>query len=447
MSHDPVLDAVALASAFGANRLDPVDAAEDALDQARASGNVFIVLTAERARREAEASARRWRDDAPSGPFDGVPIAWKDLFDLAGTVTTAGAGFRRDAAPATTDAPLVADASRAGLVSIGKTNLTELAFSGLGLNPHYGTPVHPRVQGAVPGGSSSGSAVAVARGVVPLAFGSDTAGSVRVPAAFHDLVGYRPSMHRYALEGVSPLAPSFDTAGPFARSLRDIRVLDAVLTGEVPPGLDRVPASGCAFIVDDALLADPRVTEAVRIAVEDAIARLGRAGATITRRRRTVLSDIGALIERDGWLGGAEAAATHEALLAGPDAERIDPAIRARLALGAAMPAARVVRLYQARETMARRLSVEAGGAAFLMPAVAHPPPMLADVATVEDFTRVNASTLRLSMIASFVGMAAIALPCGGGIGVVVAGCAGHDALLFRQASVVDDALRGQARP
>ncbi len=431
-----MLDAVGLADAFRRGDHDPVAVVEECLARAGEAGPTFLVRTGARARREAEAARVRLGEGRPASPLDGVPLAWKDLFDMEGIPTTAGAAFRRDVAPADRDAPLVADLARAGLLSIGKTNLSELAFSGLGLNPHFGTPRHPTIEGAVPGGSSSGSAVAVASRIVPLAIGSDTAGSIRVPAAFNDLFGYRPSLGRYALEGVFPLAPSFDTAGPFARSLRDIVALDALLAGPLPPAEPDTPR----FLVDDAILADPRVTDEVRDRVERAIERLGRSGAAVERRDETVLAEASQVLDRDGWLGGAEAFATHEALLAGPDAAHLDPTIRARLERGGRTTLAAAVRLYQARDALTRRLRVEAGDAVFLMPAVAHRPPFLSEIASAEDFARVNLATLRLSMIGSFLGMPGIALPLGAGLGLLATAPAGEDARLFRYAAVIEAA-------
>ncbi len=434
------LDAVGLAGEIRDRRLDPVEIAEEALARAVDDGPTFIAVTGPRARREAEAARLRIRDGCPASPLDGVPIAWKDLFDMAGLPTTAGAEFRRHVAPAATDCRLVADAARAGLVAIGKTNLTELAFSGLGINPHFGTPVHPKDAGRVPGGSSSGSAVAVARHIVPLAMGSDTAGSVRIPAAFNDLFGYRPSIGRLSLDGVFPLAPSFDTAGPFARSLRDIVALDALLTGRAAGAEPPVPPDGRRIIVDEAILADARVEAGIRDAVERALEALGRAGATLERRRSTILSEAALVLERDGWLGGAEAFATHEALLAGPDAPRLDPAIRARLQRGGAMRLAAVVRLYQARDALARRLDAEATDAVFLMPAVGHAPPRLAEVDEPAAFAERNAATLRLTMIGSFLGMPGLTLPLGAGAGLLLTGPGGSDQALFQAARAIEAA-------
>jgi aspartyl-tRNA(Asn)/glutamyl-tRNA(Gln) amidotransferase subunit A len=179
-------DACTLAQKFADGVSNPVAALEEALQAARLVPAAFITMCEERARREAVAAQQRWKAGRPLSPLDGVPVAWKDLYDLAGYVTTAGAKVRLHNQPASQDCALAVVLSRAGLVSIGKTNLSELAYSGLGLNPHFGTPANASSSGEarVPGGSSSGSAIAVARGVVPIAMSTDTAGSIRVPAAF-----------------------------------------------------------------------------------------------------------------------------------------------------------------------------------------------------------------------------------------------------------------------
>src|SRR5215207_8190408 len=183
------MDALAIGRRLADRDADPTALVEESLERAGALASAFTALTAARARREAAASAARLRAGAPNGPLDGVPVAWKDLIDVAGVPTTAASALRRDAPAATSDAPVVARLAAAGMVCIGKTNLSELAYSGLGLNPHFGTPPNPRGAGRAPGGSSSGSAAAVAAGIVPCAIGTDTAGSIRVPAAFCGIAG------------------------------------------------------------------------------------------------------------------------------------------------------------------------------------------------------------------------------------------------------------------
>jgi aspartyl-tRNA(Asn)/glutamyl-tRNA(Gln) amidotransferase subunit A len=193
--------ALELGRLLAARELDPVSLAREAVEKARDARPAFNSVTGERALREAEESARRLRAGTPLGPLDGVPTVWKDLIDVEGVVTTAASGLRRNGPSARADATVVARLAAAGMVCIGKTNLSELAYSGLGLNPHFSTPPNPRAPGRIPGGSSSGSAVAVAAGIVPCAIGSDTSGSIRVPAAFCGIVGFDPTAARVPRDG------------------------------------------------------------------------------------------------------------------------------------------------------------------------------------------------------------------------------------------------------
>jgi aspartyl-tRNA(Asn)/glutamyl-tRNA(Gln) amidotransferase subunit A len=204
---------------------------------------IFTLLTAERARAEAKASARRLREGRPASILDGVPIVWKDLFDLEGLPTTAGSHLLEAAPPAKTDAAVVSRLKDAGMICIGRANMTEFAYSGIGLNPHYGTPRNPhgRAEPRVPGGSSSGSAVVVARGLAPVAIGSDTGGSVRIPAAFNGIIGYKASTDRYPMNGVFPLSPTLDTLGVFSRTVADAVAVDALLCGLTTPNARKAP--------------------------------------------------------------------------------------------------------------------------------------------------------------------------------------------------------------
>jgi aspartyl-tRNA(Asn)/glutamyl-tRNA(Gln) amidotransferase subunit A len=267
--------AVQLAAAYADGRVTPADAAETCLRRASASQAVFTCITADRAREEAEQSTARWRAGRPLSPLDGVPISWKDLLDVRGTPTTAASALLRSTPPARSDATVVARAAAAGMVCLGKTNLSEFAYSGLGLNPGFGTPVNPRLgaRARAPGGSSSGAALAVVQGCGPLAMGTDTAGSVRIPAAFNGLVGYRASSGRYPMQGVFALAPSLDTLGPLALSVADCMALDRVLRGLADDGNSNANASlatdlrNQVFCTDLRLLDDDRVHASVRVSI------------------------------------------------------------------------------------------------------------------------------------------------------------------------------------
>ena len=216
--------------------LDPVEVAEFFLDRIERDRDnpSFILVTRKRALEEAEASRKRHREGRAAGPLDGVPIAWKDLVDMAGERTTAGSALYADSPPKERDAPIVANLAAAGMVALGKTNLSEFAFSALGLNPHFGTPRNPRDPATprIAGGSSSGAAVAVAGGLAPCAIGSDTGGSIRAPASFCGIVGFKTSEGRIDKQGVFPLSRTLDTIGPMAHTVEDCVLIDMALRGQ-----------------------------------------------------------------------------------------------------------------------------------------------------------------------------------------------------------------------
>ncbi|KIQ01314.1 MULTISPECIES: amidase [Pseudomonas] len=442
--------ALELAQAYAAGSTDPVEVLEAALAKAAELPAAFISLSAERGRREALASRSRWRAGQALSVLDGVPFAWKDLFDVAGSVTTAGSATRRELAPATADAALVGALTRAGLVNLGKTNLSEFAYSGLGLNPHFGTPINPFSghEPRVPGGSSSGSAVAVAAGVVPLAMGTDTAGSIRVPAAFNGLVGYRSSRRRYAFDGVFPLARSLDALGPLARTVEDIVAVDSLLRGgPVSRRSTACSLFGVRVYVDPAWIDDSRVQPAVRQNLERALERLACAGAVVERKPIKAMREALAMIERGDWVGSAEAFALHESLLDSADAKRLDPRVRKRLEGARSIPASHQIRLYQQGESLRRQLVDELDGAFVITPTVAHVAPLLAPLEADEAlFVATNLATLRLTMPGSLLDMPAVALPSGvdeHGLptSLLLAAPSAADDLLLRAALAVEAAL------
>ncbi|TWI47060.1 aspartyl-tRNA(Asn)/glutamyl-tRNA(Gln) amidotransferase subunit A [Pseudomonas duriflava] len=408
-------DGLALAEAYAAGASDPVQVFESALANTSQTPHAFISLIESRGRREAEASYARWKAGQPLSSLDGVPIAWKDLFDIAGTVTTAGAEIRRSARPATRDAAIVQCLARAGMVTFGKTNLSEFAYSGLGLNPHFGTPknVHAASEARIPGGSSSGSGVVVAAGIVPIAMGTDTAGSIRIPAALNGVVGYRSSRSRYPLDGVFPLGRSLDTSGPLTRSVRDAIALDCLLTGRSLV-LQLGSMQGLRLRIDPETLNDLRIEQAVRDNFEHSLEVLARNGVRIERRSLKAWQDTLSLIECDGWLGAAEAFTLHEELLNSPEAEQLDPRVRTRLEKSRYFPASRQIRLEIAREALQTRIAAELDGALLVTPTVSHVAPLLTSLEADDDhFAAINLATLRLTMPGSLLDMPSVTLPNG----------------------------------
>ncbi|KPG72305.1 amidase [Pseudomonas libanensis] len=442
-------DATSMAEAFASGHSDPVQVLEQALVHASMAPSVFISLTVERARREAEASAARWRAGQPLSVFDGVPLAWKDLFDMAGTVPTAGAAYRRNAAPAAHDAPSVGLLCRAGMVSLGKTNLSELAYSGLGLNPHFGTPHNPNSsdQPRIPGGSSSGSAVAVAAGIVPIAMGTDTAGSIRIPAALNGVVGYRSSCRRYSREGVFPLAHTLDSLGPLTRSVRDALAIDDVLTGRTGRSQRHIASSlkGQRWVLEQGTL--DTIEPVVRINLLHAVDQLKAAGALVEVRPSATFQAALALIEAHGWLGSFEAFALHEALLDSADAEQLDPRVRRRLEAARSLPASQLMHLIEGRRRLQQQLIDDLDGALLITPTVAHVAPALAALESDDElFVTTNLTTLRLTMPGSLLDMPGVSLPSGRDAqglptGLLLSAPTGEDARLLRAALAVESVL------
>jgi aspartyl-tRNA(Asn)/glutamyl-tRNA(Gln) amidotransferase subunit A len=412
--------AVTLAAAYADGSANVEEVVRQSLAAARDANSAFVSIDEARALDEARAAAARWRDGCPASALDGVPIAWKDLFDIAGSVTTAGSALFRARAPATVDAPLVAASVRAGLVGIGKTNLSEFAYSGLGLNPHFGTPFNPAFDATVeggghraPGGSSSGSAIAVAMGVVPIAVGTDTAGSIRVPAALNGVVGYRASRARYAQQGMTGLSRSADTIGPLARTAADCAAFDAVVRGREAVGALR-DLRGQRFVVPTGWQARFAVTDAVAGNFMRFLARLAKAGARMDEAPVVAFDAACDLIGERGWFGSLEAFETYRGVLDSADAERIDQRVRTRLELSRGVPSSRLGELLADRERLIARFGDELAGATLLLPTLPHVAPECASLeADPERFARVNLETLSMTMPGSFLDTPAFAMPTG----------------------------------
>jgi len=343
--------------------------------------------------------------------YAGIPISIKDLFDIAGQITRAGSVVLSDRAPAAVDAVTVARLRQAGFVLVGRTNMTEFAFSGLGLNPHYGTPLNPwqRPQGHIPGGSSSGAAVSVADGMAHGALGTDTGGSCRIPAAFTGLVGYKPTARRVPRRGAVPLSPSLDSIGPIARSVACCAQLDALLADEQPADLSHCSVSSQRFAVPRTYVLED-MDRYVAGAFERALSRLSALGARITEIDVPEFADLPA-IHAKGTIATVESFAWHRPLLA-THAAAYDPRVRTRIQIGATQTAADYMALLAARRAfiagVGRRI---AGFDAFLMPTVPVIPPRLADLTADHAYLRINALVLRNSTVVNFLDGCAISIP------------------------------------
>jgi aspartyl-tRNA(Asn)/glutamyl-tRNA(Gln) amidotransferase subunit A len=405
----------------------------------------FIKVQADKARTMAGAMDALRRAGRAPGRYAGIPISLKDLFDIAGESTPAGSRALADAPPAAAHAPVVQRMLAAGFVPLGRTNMTEFAFSGLGINPHYGTPRSPwdRAAGRIPGGSSSGTAVSVSDGMAAAGLGTDTGGSCRIPAAFCGIVGYKPTARRVPIDGVLPLAPSLDSVGPLAPSVACCAVIDAVLAGANPSPLIPAQLAGLRLAVPENVMLDG-LDATVSAAFDRTLDMLSRAGARIVRRRFAEFDAIGPVNAKGGF-AASEAYAWHRTLLAekGP---LYDPRIRMRIERGDRMSAVDYVDLVNARRRIVASFDVGTREFdALLMPTVPIVPPRIAELEDEREYNRINLLILRNSAVGNFLDRCAISLPCNHKgeppVGLMLMGETMGDARLFSIAVAIEATL------
>ncbi len=439
-----------IAADLQAGRIKSRDLVEQSLarisDPAGEGARVFISVNAERARAEADAVDRK-RSLGESVPyFAGIPFGVKDLFDVAGEITTAGSRLLSNAAPAIADSDAVGCMCKAGFIVVGRTNMTEFAYSGVGLNPHYGTPlsVYGRHVGHIPGGSSSGSAVAVADAMVPVALGTDSGGSCRIPATFNGIVGFKPSAARISRRGVYPLSTSFDSVGPLARSVDCCAVVDAILAGDVIPEAD-VAGSGKSLrigVLQEVVL--DGLDSAVAGDFSAALERLSRAGHQVEALHFPALAELPSLLAHGGIMA-AEAYAHHASMIAAHEAA-YDPRVVSRFKLGAAISAEALLRLRERRQALIASFTEAARGYdAVMCPTVPVAPPRVSELAEDTEYRRINGLCLRNTYAFNFLDGCAISLPMHrhGQVptGLMLALPNGGDSRLFSTAGVVEAAL------
>jgi aspartyl-tRNA(Asn)/glutamyl-tRNA(Gln) amidotransferase subunit A len=377
--------------------------------------NIFIAVTADRAMEEARAADRRYKSGTPLSALDGVPIGWKDLIDIAGTRTTAGSKVLSARPAKNADAPLAANAAKAGMVTMGKLNMTELAYSALGLNPHFGTPNNPnnKAPRRAPGGSSSGSAVAVAARLLPCAVGSDTGGSVRIPSSFNGVVGFKTSPGRIDTTGVVPLAATYDTIGPIARSVEDCILLDRALRGAISAQALRADLSDVEIVVPTNVVMES-AQEAVLSNFERSIAALAAAGVTIRRERIDVLDRMLEMNAKYGTLTAAEAYHEFQDLVDSEQAKEIDRRVVKRILDGKRMSANDLISIQRGRRQLIAELNRHLRGALMAWPTTAITAPEIDPLEKDDDtFHRVNLLTLRNTMPGNILDLCGIALPNG----------------------------------
>ncbi|MGL4309193.1 MAG: amidase [Paracoccaceae bacterium] len=401
-----------LGRGIGAGRIDPVALTEAFLEAAARhpdASRIYARMTAPRAKAEAGAAAARARDGVRRGLLDGVPLSWKDLFDTGGTATEAGSALLSGRVP-DRDAEVLLRATAQGLVCLGKTHMTELAFSGLGLNPVTATPPNVNDPKAAPGGSSSGAAASVAFGLAPAAIGSDTGGSVRTPAGWNDLVGLKTTSGRLPLTGVVPLAEAFDTIGPLTRTVEDAAQLLAVLDGGKPADLEAASLKGARIMVLDTVAQDD-LRDAPARALETAMKQLSQAGAIL---RHEKAPEVAEAMKLSPPLFGCEAWGTwRDVIETAP--EKMFPRILERFRGGAAFSGADYVSAWRRlRDLRAQWLARAAAYDAVLLVTSPNLPPdaerLLADETY---FVTENLLALRNTRIGNLMGACALTLPSG----------------------------------
>lgn len=420
------------------------DCLQRILDPAGEGARTFLKVHAEGARAAAGcADDLRRHGGAPR--FAGVPVSVKDLFDVAGDVTTAGSRALADAAPAARDATVVARIRAAGFIPVGRTNMTEFAYSGIGLNPHFGTPRNPwdRATGRIPGGSSSGAAVSVSDGMAVAALGTDTGGSCRAPAALCGVVGFKPSADRIPADGVLPLSFTLDSVGSLAPSVACCAALDAVMAGDDPGDLLPFPLDGLRLAAPQTLVLES-LAPAVADAYGDALSRLAKAGVRIVEVPLGELAQVAAL-NRQGGILAAEAYAWHRQLIAAKGA-LYDPRVLRRIMAGRDQGAVDYIDLCRSRADLIRGVgAVSRRFDAMIMPTCPVVAAPLAAVATDADFFAVNASVLRNTTLFNLLDRCAVSIPChrhgGAPVGLMLVGEHGGDRRLLTIAAAVEAAV------
>jgi aspartyl-tRNA(Asn)/glutamyl-tRNA(Gln) amidotransferase subunit A len=412
----------------------------------------FTAVHAAGARATADAVDLQRAAGVPLPPLAGIPISIKDLFDEAGQVTRAGSRVLDGAPPATADSPVLQRLRAAGAVIVGRTNMTEFAYSGLGLNPHYGTPRNPWDRGCdggtgrIPGGSSSGAAVSVTDGMAAAAIGTDTGGSVRIPSALCGLTGFKPTARRVPITGVLPLSPTLDSIGPLAHSVACCTLLYEVLACETVAPLLPAALAGLSLALPKTLVFDG-IDATVAAAFDAACRALSAAGVRIVEIEMPEFNEL-AHINRLGGFAAAEAWAWHAPLLAKSEAG-YDPRVAVRIRRGAGMSAADYITLQADRRrwiAAVRQRLADTNAFTMILPTVPVVAPAIAPLqASDELYGSTNLLILRNPSVINFLDGCALSLPCHAPgtapVGLMLAAVAGHDARLLAIGAAVETVL------
>lgn len=438
-----------LAADMAAGRTSSRELVEQALDRiADRSGEgsrAFLKVHADSARADADTADRLRKAGVRRSRVDGLPVSLKDLFDVAGEVTLAGSKVRIGSSEAKQDAAAVARLRAAGAIFIGRTNMVEFAFGGIGLNPHYGTPKNPydRKTGRVPGGSSSGAAVAQADGMCVMALGSDTRGSIRGPAALCGVIGWKPTARRVPREGAFPLSFTLDSVGPLVNSVACAAAYDAILAGEPESALVEIPVKGLRLLLPRSSALEDLDKEAAA-ALEATLSKLSKAGAIIAERPVPAF-DRQAEYFKGGGYSGAEAYHIHRAY-EGRIGE-YDPRVGKRILLGKSLAASDYLLFGELRTAFVAEIeTLAAPFDAILMPTVPCAAPTIAETdASDEDYFRWNGRILRNNGLINFLDGCAVSVPCHepgrAPVGLMVCGIAGSDRRTLAAAATIERAL------
>ena len=441
-----------LSAALRGGQTTATQLVEHALERARQSKSVFITINPGLVRL-AYAIDRTRKKSQTLTPLAGIPIALKDLFNIRNEKTFAGSTLRKHyAQPEDADAEVVAPLRDAGLLFFGRTNMSEFAYSGIGTNAHYGTPlsIWDRDNQRLPGGSSSGSAVAVAEGIVPAALGSDTAGSCRIPAAFNGVVGVKPSYGRMSLKGIFPLSPTLDAPGPLAVDVDSCFILDQLMCGKSKPadGLPRLLRADLRqlkLVIPEARVIND-LDDQVRIAFESAVEVLREAGVNIRQQSLSIIDDCDDLfIERP--LVVREAWDYHRDMLE-QHFDEYDPFVGARMRLGADISDAEQKSRYEARDQVVKGFETEFAALqadALIYPTVVSIPPKMSETEDEENGRRINMRCLRNTATVNYFDGCAISLPCHKAgeapVGLMLSAANGQDESLYSIAAAIESVL------
>jgi len=406
---------------------------------------VFTKLYLEAARAAADAADARRKAGVTLGPLDGTIVSIKDLFDVAGEATTAGSLMLRTATPAQHDAAIVRRLRQAGAVILGKTNMTEFAFTAVGDNPHWGTPGNATDASLIPGGSSSGAGVSVAEGTSELSIGSDTGGSVRIPASLNGVVGFKPTARRVPLAGAFPLSATLDSIGPLAPSVAACAVADAVMAGEEPTTPTPVPLAGLRIGIPRGVRFEETEAE-VAAAFDQCLGKVELAGARIADLSiNDLLAGMRAATKR-GTIAAVEGAEIHADWLATGASVPVDPHVSGPLSRALAVPASVYIRTIRRRTELAasmdERLSSVDVVALPTTPIVAPTVAAMADDEALRD--KAEGLLLRNTQVANQFDLCAISLPMPGTArpaGLMLVARNGHDHHLLAIAAAVEALL------